>query len=71
MLCCAAFSFSAWAPLMFLFPFLAPAVRLAAFLLPDAGLLKMKAARRTIVHAVGSLISDHRAFLEVETPDNP
>ena len=61
----AAFSFSAWAPVMFLFPFLALAVRLLAFVLPDKGLLKMKAARRTIVDAVSMLIQEHRAKLEV------
>lgn len=62
---CAAFSFSAWAPVMFLFPFLAPMVRLLAFVLPDKGLLRMKAARRTIVDAVSALIQEHRVKLEV------
>ena len=61
----AAFSFSAWAPVMFLFPFLAPMVRLLAFALPDRGLLKMKAARRTIVDTVSTLIQEHRVKLEV------
>ena len=61
----AAFSFSAWAPMMFLFPFLAPMVRLLAFVLPDKGLLKMKAARRTIVDAVSTLIQEHWFKLEV------
>ena len=61
----AAFSFSTWAPVMFLFPFLAPMVRLLAFVLPDKGLLKMKAARRTIVDAVSTLIQEHRFKLEV------
>ncbi|CAL5225498.1 g8326 [Coccomyxa viridis] len=60
-----AFSFSAWAPVMFLFPFLAPMVRLLAFALPDRGLLKMKAARRTIVDTVSTLIQEHRVKLEV------
>lgn len=62
---CAVFTFSAWAPVMFLFPFLAPLVRLLAFALPDKGLLRMKAARGTIVNAVGTLIQEHRHKLEV------
>ena len=65
---CAAFSFSAWAPVMFLFPFLAPLVRVLAYLLPDKGVLRLKAARATIVSIVASLIREQRDALEVATP---
>ena len=65
---CAAFSFSAWAPVMLLFPFLAPLVRVLAYLMPDRGVLRMKAARATIVSIVASLIRRQRDALEVATP---
>ena len=65
---CAAFTFSAWAPVMFLFPFLAPLVRVLAYLLPDRGVLRIRAARATIVGIVASLIREQRDALEVATP---
>ena len=69
--CCAAFSFSAWAIVSLLFPVLAPLVRVLALLLPDRGLLRMKAARGTIVSSVAHLIRDHRRTLEVVSPSSP
>jgi hypothetical protein len=66
--CCAAFSFSAWAVVSLLFPVLAPLVRVQALLLPDRGLLRMKAARGTIVNSVAHLIRVHRRTLEVASP---
>ena len=70
--CCrAAFSFSAWAVVSLLFPVLAPLVRVLALLLPDRGLLRMKAARGTIVNSVAHLIRDHRRTLEVASSSLP
>ncbi len=62
----AVFAFSAYSPLIFLFPFMAPVLRVVAGVFPDNGLLKMKRARRVIVDEVAALIRQRRVALAEE-----
>ena len=50
-------------PLLFIFPFLTPALRLLARLAPDRGLRRLKAARAVVLQTGLSLLRAHRAFL--------
>ena len=63
---CAAMNFSAYTPIMFLFPFTAPLVRVLASFLPDKSLRRMKASREVIVGSVADLIRQHRTVLAEE-----
>ncbi|CAL8467004.1 g6540 [Coccomyxa elongata] len=60
------FAFSAYSPLIFLFPFMAPVLRVVAGVFPDKGLLNMKRARRVIVDEVAALIRQRRLVLAEE-----
>ena len=59
-------NFSAYTPVMFLFPFTAPLVRVLASAFPDASLRRMKRSREVIVGSVADLIRQHRKVLAEE-----
>ena len=59
-------NFSAYTPMMFLFPFTAPLVRVLAKAFPDRSLRKMKHSREVIVGSVADLIKQHRRVLAEE-----
>ena len=59
-------NFSAYTPIMFLFPFTAPLVRVLARAYPDKSLRRMKASREVIVGSVADLIRQHRTVLAEE-----
>lgn len=59
-------NFSAYTPIMFLFPFTAPLVRVLARELPDGSLRKMMASRKVVVDSVADLIRQHRKVMAEE-----
>ena len=62
----AVFNFSAYSPFIFLFPFMAPLLRVLAATFPDKGLLKMKRSREIIIEEVATLIRQRRLALNEE-----
>ncbi|EIE26674.1 cytochrome P450 [Coccomyxa subellipsoidea C-169] len=60
------FNFSAYSPFIFLFPFMAPLLRVLAATFPDKGLLKMKRSREIIIEEVAALIRQRRLALNEE-----
>ena len=66
-----AFNFSAYTPIMFLFPFTAPLARRLAAYYPDAGIQRFRDARHTIVDTVSDLIQQHRRALAAEARTQP
>jgi hypothetical protein len=62
----AVFAFSAYSPFIFLFPFMAPLLRVVAGVFPDRGLLKMKRSREIVIDEVAALIRKRRLALNEE-----
>ena len=59
----AGFESSAYMPLLFCFPFLAPLLRLLAALFPDHRLRRLRSARQVIMDSTSRLIKRHRLYM--------